>query len=215
MSSVSETLRIGSDHVIVQSDRLVVISRAHMDGWQVRTYRPTLIRFAERDWRVAETRVVPPDATQYTLVPWDRSEQDVIGQTIDYGPAFVEERDRALIQARKSSRVTGMLRVVAPFTGFLSGRIKNWLEVTYGLDSVATTKQSVIIQTMATIAALAAIQVLTIATTLRPFPFLFGALLFLLDAAVRWHRVLDEQRPPPGLFEWVFTVRMRSRHGGP
>jgi hypothetical protein len=211
MSPQSETLRIGSDHVIVHADRLLVISRARMDGWEVRSYRQALIRFRERDWRIAETRAVPPDATQYTLVPWDLNEQDVVGHTIEYGLPFVIARDGATGHSRHVRRVSGVLRLVAPFTGFLPARTKDWLEVTYGLDSVATTKQSVLIQAFAATGVIGAILVIAMVTTVSPFLFVFFVVLVLLDAGVRWTRALNEERPPPGLFEWAFRDWWLSR----
>ena len=94
MTTRSLTQRIGSDHVILRDDYLVVLSRAYMEAWQVRTHRPTVISFNGRRWRVIEACAVAPGAIQYTLVPCDPVEQGVAGATIEYGLAFVAERDR-------------------------------------------------------------------------------------------------------------------------
>jgi hypothetical protein len=189
--------RIGSDHVVLADDRLVVISRAHMEAWSVRKYRQTLIRFNDREWRVIETRVVPPDATQYTLAPWDLGPHDVVGQTVDYGASYVADRDRLKTETTRVRRASHMLRMVAPFTGFLSARIKDRLEVLYGIDPVATTRQTCFMQGLVAICAMAVMQV-----GVAPRLCLLLAIVLLLDAAVRWDRVLAEQRPPPGFYEW-------------
>jgi hypothetical protein len=207
---VSQTRRIGSDHVIVGEGRLIVISRARMDVWRTRTYRQTQIRFEGRNWRIAEVALAPPDATRYTLVPWDDNDHDVIGLTIEYGPDYVANRDRTAARDNRSRRVTGALRLVAPFTGFLSARIKDRLEVSYGIDSVATTKQSVIMETIAIMGGFVVAQIGMITGVVPYPPFIAFSLLLLPDAAVRWDRVLDEYRPPPGFYEWVFR---RARRG--
>ena len=208
---MSATRRVGSDHVIVHDERLIVISRAHMEAWDVRTYRQTLIRFEDRNWRIVETNFVPPESTRYTLVPWDLSDQDVIGRTIEYGPEYVVARDRDFIRTKRARRASGLMRIVAPFTGFLSSRIKNRLEASYGIDPMASTKQSVIMETMAILCGFV-VTTLGIVTGAIPFlPFLAISLALLPDAAIRWDRVLAEQRPPPGFYEWIFRRSTTGR----
>jgi len=175
-----------------------------MEEWEVRTYRQTVIRFEERNWRIVETVFVPPDATRYTLIPWDLSEQDVVGRTIEYGPEFAAARDRHFVRTKRLRRSSGLMRLVAPFTGFLSARIKDRLEDSYGIDPVASTKQSVIMETIAIMNGFALMQVGMMTGAFPYLPPLAASLVLLPDAAVRWDRVLREQRPPPGFYEWMF-----------
>jgi len=203
---VSSTRRIGSDQVILDDERLVVISRVNMDAWQVRSFRINVIQFDNREWRVSERTAVPPDSTQYTLLPWHSSDHDVIGLTIDYGPAYVAERDRAAMQSAKARRVSGLLRFVAPFSGFLSARIKGRLEASYGIDPVLSTKQSVLMETFASIGLSGASLVASVANVpLRPL--IAFVVVMVIDASIRWSCVLDEERPPPGFYEWLFRRR--------
>lgn len=198
------TKRIGSDHVILRDDHLVVLSHAHMEAWRVRSYRQTVIRFEGRSWRVIEVRAVPPNATQYTLALWDLSDHDVVGQTVEYGLAFVEERDRAAVQAMQTRRVSGLLRLVAPLTGFLGARIKDRLESSFGIDPLASTKQSVMMESIAIMGGFVLMRIGMVTGVIPYLPFLFMALVLLPDAVVRWDRILGEQRPPPGFYEWIF-----------
>jgi len=200
----SRSLRVGSDHVIVHPDRLIVISRANMDAWTVRSHRQLLVRFEGRNWRIAETSVVPPDSTRYTLAPWEAGDHVIVGSTIDYGPEYVAERDRAAAHSDRHRRASGRMRLVAPFTGFLSARIKGRLEVSHGIDPVASTKQSVIMETIVILQLFGAMQVAMMTGAFPYLPCLEGALFLIPDAAVRWDRVLAEVRPPPGFYEWLF-----------
>jgi len=204
---VTSTRSIGSDHVILDDERLVVISRAYMDAWQVRSFRINVIRFDNRDWYVTERTAVPPDSTRYTLSPWHSKDHDVIGLTIEYGPDYVAARDRAAMQVAQVRRVSGLLRIAAPFTGFLSARIKNRLEAKYGIDPVLSSKQSVLMQTFASIGLSGASLVVAVANLpLLPLIALVGVLV--TDASVRWSCILDEERPPPGFYEWLFRLRL-------
>jgi hypothetical protein len=200
--SAGRTLRIGPDHVIVSDDRLVVISRAHMDAWRIRAHRHAMIKFEGRSWRLVETSAVPPNATRYTLTPWDLSDHDVVSTTIEYGPDYVAVRDHAAKKVEHTRRSSALMRVVAPFTGFLSARTKERLEDKYDIDPIVSSKQSVLIEVMLGFSSLAAMQIFMM-TGLPYLPFGIVALALAPDAAVRWSRVLEEQRPPPGFYEWV------------
>jgi hypothetical protein len=202
--SQPRTLRVGSDHVIVYTDRLIVISHSHMELWTVRSHRKTVVRFEGRDWRIAELTAVPPDATRYTLAPWEAGESEVVGVTIDYGPDYVAARDRTAMQSKHVRRVSGWLRIVAPFTGFLNARTKDRLEQSYGIDPVASTKQSVLMETFTTLGSLALVSIGMISNGFSPAPYFIIALVLAPDAAFRWDRVLAEKRPPPGFYEWVY-----------
>ena len=39
------------------------------------------------------------------------------------------------------------------------------------------------------------------------FPLVAVATVALVDAAVRWSRVLEEVRPAPGFYEWLINRR--------
>ena len=201
------TLRIGSDHVIIHDDRVVVLSRAYMELWTVRSHRKTVIRFEGRDWCVIGLSAAPPESTRYTLAPWEAGDSEVVGVTIEYGPDYVAGRDRTAAQSRKTRRVSGWLRMIAPFTGFLGASTKGRLEESYGIDPVASTKQSVIMETIVALCGLALTQIGMVSGGFPVAPFLVIALALAPDAAVRWDRVLGEQRPPPGFYEWILRAR--------
>ena len=202
--STGRTVRVGPDHVIVHDDRLIVISRAHMDAWKIRTHRHALIRFDGRSWRVVDISAVPPNATRYALAPWDLSEHDVVGMTIEYGEDYVAARDHTAKIATRRRQTSELMRVVGPFTGFLSARIKDRLEHSADIDPVRSTKQSVLIESMVGLCSLAVMNVALMTHIFPTWPFAVVAVILGADAAVRWDRVLGEQRPPPGFYEWVF-----------
>jgi hypothetical protein len=205
------TLRIGSDHVIVHDERLVVVSRADMDAWQVRAKRRALITFDGRTWRVAQRTPVPPDAIRYDLVRWDPPAHEIVGFTIEYGEAYVADRDRRASADRRIGRVSRRWQLVAPLTGFLNAGIKERLETRYGLDPVATTRQSVFMEAIAILSGLALTQIGMVSRGFPSLPFLVLAVVLTPDAVIRWDRILGEDRSPPGFYEWLWNPRGRNR----
>lgn len=210
-----KTRRVGADQVVLRDDHLLVICAVEMDGWDVRQHRHTLIRFVQRTWRVAD-KTTAAGKTHYKLVPWAPADQHLIGREIVYDADYVARRDRAAISTRKRSRVTGGLRMVSPFIGFLSKRTKARLEATYGVDPVSTTFQSVFLEFLITIGcfALATIGMMAMAGTivykLPGGPGIPAAALVVvgivvgIDGATRYGRILREERPPPGFYEWLW-----------
>jgi hypothetical protein len=205
-----KTRHVGSDLVVVHDDRIVVVSSVEMADWEVRRNRPTLIRFAEQTWRTAR-KTTAAGKTQYELVPWSEADQHLIGREIDYNTDYVARRDNTPISARRRSRVTALLRIISPLVGFLPGRTKTRLEAGHGIDPVASTSQSVFFQFLITLGAfsLASIGQLIVAhegtdAGLPVALFVVIGLVTGLDGAVRWDRILSEQRPPPGFYEWLF-----------
>ena len=205
-------LRIGRDRVEVRGDTLTVITPVHhMEGWQVSRYRAAVIHFDGHTWRVTKHTIGADRLSRYELARWEPSNEELTGPQIDYSPDDVALRDFSLEQGRRRGRVTLILNLMGPLTGFLPARIKDRLETRYGIDPVASTKASVLIQ------GLLAFVGLTIApfsqiVRLYGLPGGFTMLLVLavtavlgVDAVVRWSQVLDEVRPPPGFYEWLLS----------
>lgn len=191
-----------------------------MEDWNVRQHRHTLIRFVARTWRVAE-KTTAAGKTHYKLVPWTPADPQLIGREIDYNAEYVARRDRTAVSTRKRSRVTSALRVVSPLIGFLPGQTKARLEAAYGVDPVATTFHSVFLEFLITIGsfALATIGMMAlagaIAYRLPGGPGIPAVLLVVIgvavgiDGAVRYGRILREERPPPGFYEWILRRRVK------
>jgi hypothetical protein len=190
-----------------------------MDGWEVRKYRAAMIRFDGRTWRIGGKTVGADRTIRYELVPWQPGEQDIPGLEIEYTPDYVALRDYTAATGRRRSNVTAGLRIVSPLIGFLSARTKARLEAVYGLDPVAATFQSVFLQFLITIGCfvLATIGMMAMAGAavyrLSGGPGIPAVLLVAIgvavgiDGAVRYGRILNEERPPPGFYEWLFRRR--------
>jgi len=217
----SKTRHIGTDVVVVEGDRLLVISRVNMDGWDVRKHRASLILFDGRTWRVAAKTTGADKAIHYELVPWQPGEQDIIGPEIDYTPEYVALRDHRATIGDRRSRVTSALRIISPLIGFLPGRTKARLEAAYGVDPVATTFQSIFLEFLVTIGclAMASIGMAAFAGTIvykLPGGPAVPAVLFVamgvvvgIDGSVRYGRILREDRQPPGFYEWLMPRRVK------
>lgn len=203
---------VGRDRVEQHGDRLTIVSAAGpMPGWDVRRYRAPVIKFEGRTWRITARTAGPGNTTRYDLEAWQPNHGEVPGPEIEYSVDFVMFRDHALNIGEKRSRASGVLGF-APIrwlTGFLWSRTKDHLETVYGIDPVASTRVSAIIEA---IVAISTFSVSSIARVVGAFGYDSGfsikwmfwiGVVAAIDAAVRWSRLLDEERPAPGFYEWI------------
>ena len=205
--------RVGRDRVEVRADTLVVITPVQtMTGWEVSRYRPSVIRFDGRTWRVTARTTGRDNFTRYELTAWEPSAGELTGPEIDYSVDDVTLRDQVQEVSRRRGRITLVLNLVRPFTGFLAARTKDRLEILHGIDPVASTTASIVIQVSATLCLLA---LASIAQMVKVYGFdsgiptrlaLLAAVVVGVDAVVRWSKVLEEVRPAPGFCEWLFRT---------
>jgi hypothetical protein len=197
-----------------------------MPDWEVRQHRATLIRFEDKTWRVA-AKTTRAGKIHYELARWDVPDHERAGRQVDYNAEYVASRDQAAPRIRARTRVTGFLRWVSPLIGFLPARTKARLELTHGVDPVATTRQSVFLEFLITIGSFALATIITMATGgslamnlpaggvtigLSSSRLILIGIVAGLDAAMRHDRILREERPPPGFYEWL-VPRRPSRDG--
>ena len=204
------TRQIGPDRVEVYPDRLIVTTPLRqIPGWAVRKYRAPIVRFENRTWRIIARSVDPDQRTRYTLVPWEPLDGELPGPEIDYSPDDVALREHADALGRRRSRVTLWLNYVGPLTGFLPARTKAHLEEVYGIDPAVSTRWSVFIEFLVVLGCLVLMsigQMVRVYGYPSPFPLglLFGAAVVVaIDAVMRWDRLLGEERPAPGFYEWL------------
>ena len=209
----TQTRTIGRDIVVVQDARVVVITNVEMPDWEVRQHRAPVIRFDGRTWQVAG-RTTADGKIRYELAPWTEVDERVMGREIEYGAAYVAARDRHVLDARRSNRVTSLLRIVSPFIGFLPARTKGRLEAAYGVDPVSTTFQSVFLEFLVAICAFALIAIGVgvlgfggVSSGLNIWVTVVIGLVSAIDGSTRYSRILGEERPPPGFLEWAFRRR--------
>ena len=189
--------------MVTQGDGLVVITAMEMPDWEVRQHRSTLIRFEDRTWRVAARRVAA-GKIHYELARWDVADHERAGREVDYNAAYVALRDQAAPKHRARNRTTGFLRWISPLIGFLPARTKARLEALYGVDPVSTTFQSVFCEFLVVVMACALVTIGGLTRQIGLWPIVGIALVIALDGSVRYGRILAEERPPPGFYEWAF-----------
>lgn len=205
--------RIGSDVVQRSGDRMTIIASAPMDGWEVRKYRAPVIRYQRRTWRITARTIDPDKRIRYELEAWAPVAGDVTGPEIEYSEDYVALRDQALTMGHRRSRGTMWLNYIGPLTGFLPARVKGRLEAQYGIDPVTSTQWSVFIQFLVTLAGfvLASIgqmvKIHGVDSGISGRLMVGIAVMVGVDAGVRLGRVLSEERPPPGFYEWLFKRR--------
>jgi hypothetical protein len=198
------TLRIGTDLVVFQADRALVIARAAMDGWDVRQHRHALIHFDDRRWRIVNRAAFDGDTVRYELEPWEPNEHEVASIEIHYTPDYVAARDRAMLAHQKRQRASLFFIAYAPFTGFLPASVKDTLESRYGIDPVKSSWHSVIIEYLVALVSLALASIGMISGKFSGMVFIPVAIVIAVDGVIRWERILGEERPPPGFYEWLF-----------
>jgi hypothetical protein len=201
---------------------VVVITAVEMPDWEIRAHRVPLIRFDGNTWRVAG-KTTADGKVRYELAPWTPADEYVIGREVEYGPEYVAARDQHTRSSRRSSHVTFWLRVISPFIGFLSARTKGRLEARYGVDPVSTTFQSVFLEFLISLGAFALLSIGQMSTALAKAMktagigaevwlviLLIAGLAIAIDGSVRYGRILKEERPPPGFFEWLVRRAPRA-----
>lgn len=203
MPNHAKTRNIGTDRVELHDDHMLVVSRVDMAGWDVRRHRSSLITFDGRTWRVASKTPGASKTIQYALMPWQPADHEITGPEIEYNADYVALRDHALGMGRRNGRIVLLLRPLAPFIGFLPARTKARLEATYGLDPVSATFQSVFFEWLVVLAAL----VLSSVGGRSADALIVIAIVAAIDGVVRWDRIIGEERPPPGFYEWLIRRR--------
>ena len=142
---------------------------------------------------------------------------DAPGLEIDYGPEYVRLRDAAVGVERRRDLGGGLLHLLSPLVGFLGSGTKRRLEASYGVDPVAATRRSIYLEVLFLLGSGALISIGLMVSALgkgSPWPvrpFVLGFLFTALDALMRYDRLLNEERYPPGLFQWLWKWKGRGR----
>ncbi len=203
--------RIGPDRVLVRDDRLVIESPVDMEHWEVRTYRHTMIRFEGRGWRIVRTGTGSKNAVRYELEPWTPSPIELTGPTCDYGPAFVEQRDREYADRRRRHTVGVVLGLVLPLVGLLGSETKRRIEERYAIGAVAATRASLYVEG---VIMLASATLLLIGSMVYPPPWplgpcALGALVLPPDLLFRYDSLIRDEQYPPGFYQWVWRRKTK------
>jgi hypothetical protein len=204
---------VGTDRVRSCGDRLIIETRTAM-GWEVRPHRRLLIRFDERAWTPRHIEHGKDGASRYELEPWTPAPLEIPGGEIEYGPAYVERRDRAAASRARCERMGTTLNLVSPLVGLLGARLKGRIEEQLGIDARIATVRSVAIELLLVGPAMAIVAMQGVATGVAGedagLPWrtcAVVAVVFASDALVRWGRLIAEERPPVGFLEWIWRRR--------
>jgi hypothetical protein len=210
--------KLGSDRVLARGPRVIVLSRADMPDWEVRSFRRATVRFRGEDYFVAVKERHPEGGFRYVLERWPDGSSEIGGAVIDYDEGYVTARDgerRARVAAR------GVQTALAPFSpliGFLPDAVKRRLADRYGISEQRATEQSLWLEAMLVLAcgALLSIEkfggVYGSAFGVGEIPWLAGAsatatvalVLMAPDLVVRYARILGESERSYGFWEWLF-----------
>jgi hypothetical protein len=201
---------VGVDRAEFDEERLTILSPAgQMSGWEVRRHRASPIRFDGRTWRMQRLSMDATGLLRYELLRWEPADHELPGPEIDYTEAYVACRDRTPMVNQRRSRATLLLGFVQPLLGYLPARLKDRLETQYGIDPVASTFASIFIEALVGLGALALMTIYTFSGKGSPVTFLAISGAVFVDAAVRYSRLLNEERPAPGFYEWLREFQWR------
>jgi len=202
--------RLGNDQVLLRGDHLAILSSVDMQEWEVREHRKTLIHYDGRTWKLVRKVPCVGKRWRYELMPWTPGPMDSPGAEIEYGPEYVQTRDRAVGVGRRRDAGSLLLHWLSPLIGFLGSGTKRRLEESYGLDPVAATRRSIYLEILLLLGAGVLISIGLMVTALgkgSPWPvrpFVLGFLFVGLDVLMRYDRILHEERFPPGLYQWLW-----------
>jgi len=210
--------RVGPDRVLLRGDRLIIESPIEIDGWEVRRHRRLLVRYAGRGFTPRRIERTTHGSVRYELAPWSPVPLEIPGAEVEYGIDFVERRDSAAASRRRRERAGFVLNLLSPLVGLLGARLKGSIEEQFGIDATAATERCVMIEALSIAPALAMVVIELVASGIagqpvglpvRPCAAL--ALVFGLDVLMRWDRLLAEEHPPPGFYEWAWRWRRGLR----
>jgi hypothetical protein len=208
------TLSVGADRVVRNGGEITIQARVPMAGWEARRFRRAAIVFRGRRYRIVSRTLRPDGSADYVLEPWPSGLADEPAAEIVYDDAYVAARDAALARQERAAAANVLFLPFTPFVGFLWSGAKRRVHERFGIHPRSATEMSVWLEfgLLALAAALLSIHVM--AGAFGPSPLPGGVLLAVAalvgpDAVVRYGSALDESMEPPGLYEWLFRMRLR------
>jgi hypothetical protein len=119
-STQTRVVKIGPDRVTVTEAKVVIEARHEMPDWKVREFKVIPIFFENRKYYlVQKSKVQPPYAFRYTLLPWPEDGLDTANLFQTYDAEAVAERDSVRRSDARSDIGRALLLLFYPFLGLL------------------------------------------------------------------------------------------------
>jgi hypothetical protein len=216
VTGIAGVERLGVDTLVWETGRLIVRSPREMPTWRVGKNRKTAVHFRGQRYAVVAT-YAELAKYEYTLEPWPERAHELPARDIHYDEAYVRDREDEARMRETARRQSFGLAPLWPVLGFLPLRTKVRLHLRFGLEPIAATRRSVLLEFVV----LAVLFVFSI-TGMDVFTFkpTWGIRttvtmgLTLLDTLARVSILVDDDFPTFGLFEWVLhpdLVRLMKR----
>jgi hypothetical protein len=136
-------MKVGSDQVNVEGNRLIIHAAEPMD-WPIREFCRIPICFESRKYYVrSKHKGERPYAMVYELWPWPANLHEASTRQVVYDAAYVVERDEIATRQRGHERCYVVLLPVYPLLGFCWSRFNNRVLVSLGFEPGSITKASV------------------------------------------------------------------------
>ena len=182
-----------------------------MPEWRVGRYRRLAIRFRDQRYMLVEAEPAH-GGHRYALAPWPLVVNELASQEIVYDEAYVREREADVVLFRKRQRQAWALMPALPFLGFLPQSTKGALREHFGLEPIASTRRSVIMELIA----LVFLFIFTVVRGVSGLDWLtmtiggggelrdiLVILFFTVDLGMRCGIFFDDEYEPYGFFEWI------------
>ena len=216
---------LGSDHLSIEPERLVIRSPVDMLDWQARDFRRIQVQHAGRSWKLVAKVPGVNDTVRYELLPWPDDRSDLPGGVIVYDEAYVEARDAERDRSTRADKAGLPGFVLRPLIGLLPVRMKRRLEVSGYGDAVVTTRASRSVVYTALLLGSSMGTVLMVGGGMAGAPemlrlglgLLAFAVVLLIDLVARFSREKEDPQDACGFYEWLWnrntSLATNSKHG--
>ncbi len=216
---------LGSDHLLIEPERLVIRSPIDMLDWQVREYRRIQIQHAGRRWELVAKVPGVNDTVRYELLPWPEDRREPPGRVVVYDEAYVAARDAEDDRSSRAEKAGLPGFILRPLIGLLPARKKCRLQERGYDDAVVTTRASRSVVYVSLLLSSSGGTVLMVgggmgggkAMLRLGLGLLALAVVLLIDLVARFSREREDPQDACGFYEWLWnrntSVATNSKHG--
>jgi hypothetical protein len=212
---VMGTKHVGSDLVLSKGDRLLVRSASDMPLWRPSRHRRVAILFEGGRYTVTGRQRTAEGLWEYQLEPYPDVIHELPSATIEYGEAYVWERDEVSVAVARRERRSGLLHFLSPLLGFLPSSVKLNLQDHYGLDPRSMTQQSLAVEWALMLVSMTSSAIGRLVLGRAHTLVLILFVLLLIDLIVRRHATSLDSMEQFGFFEWLVRGRISPKRISP
>lgn len=202
---------LGNDQIRLKENKMLIFSPVDMEDWMVSEYRKTEVTFQGRPYCLVGKEKIADNKYCYKLVMWTNELKDYPGKRINYDLDYVQDRDETI----RINRFSGIYRIIIipllPFLGFLWSGLKLKLHDKVGIHPLSITFYSIFFEFILGLNIMVFFSIMLFSGMSFVFILPPFAVLFLVDAAMRFGRAFNGNLLQYGFYEWFFSMIMRNK----